>query len=155
MKIKMSLLTLAVCLAAGTVCFAGDNPQMGTWKLNEAKSKLDPNGPKNSTVVYSEAGDQMKITVDGTDASGKAIHSAWTGMFDGKDYPVTGNPGEDTRAYKKVDERTLEFTSKKDGKVVTTGKVVVATDGKKRTVKSSGTNADGKKFENKAVYDKS
>jgi hypothetical protein len=49
----------------------------------------------------------------------------------------------------------LEFTSKKDGKVVTTGKVVVATDGKKRTVKSSGTNADGKKFENKAVYDKS
>jgi hypothetical protein len=155
MKIKTSLLTLAVCFAAGTVCFAGDNPQMGTWKLNEAKSKMDPNGPKNNTVVYSEAGDQMKITVDGMDASGKAIHTEWTGMFDGKDYPVTGNPGEDTRAYKKVDERTLEFTSKKDGKVVTTGKVVVATDGKKRTVKSSGTNADGKKFENKAVYDKS
>jgi hypothetical protein len=155
MKIKASLLTLAVCFAAGTVCFAGDNPQMGTWKLNEAKSKMDPNGPKNNTVVYSEAGDQMKITVDGMDASGKAIHTEWTGMFDGKDYPVTGNPGEDTRAYKKVDERTLEFTSKKDGKVVTTGKVVVATDGKKRTVKSSGTNADGKKFENKAVYDKS
>jgi len=155
MKIKTSLLTLAVCFAVGTVCFAGDSPQMGTWKLNEAKSKMDPNGPKNSTVVYSEAGGQMKVTVDGMDASGKAIHSEWTGMFDGKDNPVTGNPGEDTRAYKKVDDRTLEFTSKKDGKVVTTGKVIVATDGKSRTVKSSGTNADGKKFENKAVYDKS
>lgn len=155
MKTKTSLLTLAVCFAAAAVCFAGDSPQMGTWKLNEGKSKMDPNGPKNNTVVYSAAGDQMKVTVDGMDAKGQAIHSEWTGMFDGKDHPVTGNPGEDTRAYTKIDDRTLEFTSKKDGKVVTSGKVVVAADGKSRTVTSSGTNADGKKFENKAIYDKS
>ncbi len=139
-------------LAAGAICFA--SPQMGIWKLNEGKSKMDPNGPKNHTVVYSAAGDQMKVTVDGVDAKGKALHSAWTGMFDGKDHPVTGNPAEDTRAYKKIDDSTLEFTSKKDGKVITSGKVAVAADGKSRTVTSSGTDADGKKFENKAVYDK-
>jgi len=154
MKIKTLFLTLAVSLAAGAFCFAGDSPQMGTWKLNESKSKMDAEGPKNNTVMYEAAGEKMKVTVDGVDAKGKAIHSEWTGMFDGKDYPVTGNPAEDTRSYKKVDERTLEFTSKKDGKVITNGKVVVAADGKSRAVTSSGTNADGKKFEHKATYDK-
>src|ERR1700680_5070225 len=39
MKAKMSLLTLALCFAARTLCFASD-AQMGTWKLNEAKSKI-------------------------------------------------------------------------------------------------------------------
>jgi hypothetical protein len=154
MKIRTILLTLPLCFVATAACFAGDSPQMGTWKLNEAKSKLDPNGPKNHTVVYSEAGEQMKVTVDGVDAKGKALHSEWTGMFDGKDHPVTGNPAEDTRAYKKIDDRTLEFTSKKDDKVITNGKVRVAADGKTRTVTASGTNADGKKFESKGVYDK-
>jgi hypothetical protein len=154
MKIKISLLTLAVSLATGAACLAADSPQLGNWKLNEAKSKLDPSGPKNNTVVYAAAGDKVKITVDGVDAKGKAIQSEWTGTYDGKDYPVTGNPGEETRAYKKIDDRTLEFTSKKEGKVITTGKVVVAADGKTRTVTASGTSADGKKFKTKSVYDK-
>lgn len=154
MKTRSMVLALGLCVVAGAVCFAADSPQMGTWKLNEAKSKLDPNGPKNNTVVYSAAGNQMKVTVDGVDGKGKAIHSEWTGMFDGKDHPVTGNPAESTRAYTKIDDRTLEFTSKKDGKIVTNGKVVVAADGKSRTVTSGGTTADNKKFENTAVYDK-
>lgn len=127
---------------------------MGTWKLNESKSKLDPNGPKNNTVVYSAAGEKMKVTVDGVDPKGRAIHSEWTGMFDGKDHPVTGSAGEDTRAYKKIDDRTLAFTSKKDGKVTNTGKVVVSADGKTRTVTHSGTSDDGTKFSSTVVYDK-
>lgn len=154
MKSKTLVVALAVCFTAGTVCFAADSPQMGTWKLNEAKSKLDANGPKNDTVVYSAAGDQVKVTVDGKDAKGKALHSEWTGMLDGKDLPVTGSAAEDTRAYKKIDERTLEFTSKKGGKVTTSGKVVVSADGKTRTVTHSGTSEEGKKFSSTVVYDK-
>jgi hypothetical protein len=34
-------LTLAFCFLAGAVCFASD-PQIGIWKLNEAKSKIAP-----------------------------------------------------------------------------------------------------------------
>lgn len=127
---------------------------MGTWKLNEAKSKFAPGTGKNNTVVYAVAGDSVKITVDGTDPNGKATHSEWTGKFDGKDYPVTGDSAADTRSYKSVDDRTLEFTVKKDGKIVVNGKVVVATDGKTRTVTTSGTNSKGEKFENVAVFDK-
>lgn len=154
MKTKTIGLTLFLSVVAAALCFAADNPMMGTWKLNEDKSKLDPNGPKNNTVVYSADGEKMKITVDGVDAKGKAIHSEWTGAADGKDHPVTGSAGEDTRSYKKIDDRTLEFTSKKDGKVTTTGKVVVSADGKTRTVTHSGTSDDGKKFSSTVVYDK-
>jgi FlaG/FlaF family flagellin (archaellin) len=127
---------------------------MGTWKLNEAKSKFAPGAPKNHTVVYEAAGDNVKVTVDGTDADGKALHNEWTGKFDGKDYPVTGDPTSDTRAYKQVNDHTLDMTIKKDGKVIMTGKIVVSADGKTRTVTTSGTDAKGKKVKNTAVYDK-
>lgn len=152
MKARTILLTLVVCLVAAVMCFA--SPTMGTWKLNEAKSKFAPGAPKNHTVVYEAAGDNVKVTVDGTDADGKALHNEWTGKFDGKDYAVTGDPTSDTRAYKKVNDNTLDMTIKKDGKVTATGKIVVSADGKTRTVTTSGTDAKGKKVKNTAVYDK-
>ena len=153
MKTKTSLLTLALFFAAGTFCFA--SPQMGPWKLNEAKSKFAPGTGKNTMVVYKDAmGGKVKITTDGVDANGKPTHSEWTGKFDGKDYPVTGDPASDMRAYTKVDDRTLDFSVKKAGKVTITGRVSVAADGKSRTVTTTGTSAKGKKFNNTAVFDK-
>jgi hypothetical protein len=154
MKTKMIGLSFILCLAAGAFCLGADDPMMGTWKLNEAKSKITPGAPKNTTVVYAAAGDQIKVTVDGTDADGKSSHSEWTGKFDGKDYPVTGDATADMRSYKK-DGKDLELTNKKDGKVTATGKVVVSADGKTRTVTISWTDAKGAKMTSTAVYDKS
>ncbi len=153
MKARTMALTVALCLVAGAVCFASD-ANMGTWKLNEAKSKLAAGAAKNHTVVYEAAGDKVKVTVDGVDGTGKPAHNEWTGNFDGKDYPVTGDPSSDMRSYKRVDDRTLEMTIKKDGKVTMTGRIAVSTDGKSRTVKTSGTDSMGMKVENTGVYDK-
>jgi hypothetical protein len=153
MKTKPILLTLALCFFASTMCFASD-ANMGTWKLNEAKSKIPAGAPKNHTVVYAAAGDSVKVTVDGTGADGKPTHNEWTGKYDGKDYPVTGDPNSDVRSLKKIDDRRLELTAKKDGKLVTTGRIVLSADGKSRTVTISGTEAKGKKVESTAVYDK-
>jgi len=153
MKARTIILTLALCFIAGAVGFASD-VNMGTWKLNEAKSKIAPGASKNSTVVYEAAGDNVKATLDGTDGKGKPTHSEWTGKFDGKDYPVTGDTNSDMRSLKKIDDRTLELTVKKDGKVTLTGRIVVSADGKSRTVSTSGTDAKGKKVKNTAVYDK-
>jgi hypothetical protein len=152
MKTKTIAMTLALCFMTATLCFA--SPQIGTWVLNEAKSKFPPNSPKNTKVVYEAMGDKVKVTVDGVDANGKAVHDEWTGMFDGKDYPVTGDMAADTRSYKKIDDHTLELTNKKDGKATVTGKVVVSADGKSRTVTIHGTDAKGKKVSSTAVYDK-
>ncbi|MGH9514516.1 MAG: hypothetical protein ACRD3P_02435 [Terriglobales bacterium] len=46
------------------------------------------------------------------------------------------------------------MVSKKDGKVVLTAHVVVAADGKTRTVTTMGTDAKGKKYKSVGVYDK-
>jgi hypothetical protein len=154
MKTKTIGLTVALCFFAGAACFAADDPQIGTWKLNEAKSKLTPDAGKNTTVVYEAAGDQVKVVIDGTDKDGKPTHNEWTGKFDGKDYAVTGDPKSDMRSYKKVDDHSLAFTVKKDGKTTVTGRIVVAGDGKSRTVTANGIDAHGQKAHEKAAYDK-
>jgi hypothetical protein len=102
----------------------------------------------------SSEGDNMKITQDGTDKDGKPFHAEWTGKFDGKDYPVTGNPDIDSRSYKKSGDRTLTADNKKDGKVVTTARSVVSGDGKTRTVHVTQTDPSGKKMTVTAVFDK-
>ena len=154
MKRKAWFFTLAALLAAATVCLAADDAQMGTWKLNEAKSKIGAGAIKNTTVVYEASGDSVKVTVDGVDGDGKPSHNEWTGKFDGKDSPVTGDSTTDTRAYTKVDDHTLTMINKKDGKDTITGRITVSADGKTRTVTTSGTNAKGEKVKTTAVYEK-
>ena len=152
MKTRIAVMALAVSFMAAGACFAA-NPHMGTWKLNEAKSKLAPAMGKNNTVVYSEAKDKMKVTVDGVDKDGKPTHGVWVGQADGKTYKMKGNLAWDAAAYKVVNDHTYGITTMKGGKVFSTGKSTVSADGKSRTVTMSGT-VDGKKFNNKAVYNK-
>jgi hypothetical protein len=152
-KTRTTLASLAAFFAAIAICYAAD-ANVGNWKLNEAKSKFSPGATKNQTVTYVAAGDNMKVIVDAVDKDGKAIHTEWTGKFDGKDYAVTGAVNEDTRAYAKVDDKTLDFTSKKGGKVGAQGRVVLSADGKSRTVTTTVTDPEGKKSTNVAVYDK-
>jgi len=153
MKTKTIGLSLAFCVFGWAACFAAD-PQMGTWKLNETKSKITPGTLKNTHVVYSNMLGQVKVKSDGIDANNKPTHIEWSGKFDGKDYPVTGDPNSDTRSYTKVNDRTLTTTAKKNGKVIATGQIVVSADGKSRTVTINGTTPKGKKFQNTAVYEK-
>ena len=153
MKSKAIVMTLVLCFIGIAVCLAADG-FLGTWKLNEAKSKLAPGTAKNSTVVYSTMGDNMMVTIDGTDAAGKPAHNEWMGKFDGKDYPVTGDSTSDARAVKKIDDHTLTFTVKKGDKVLVTGRIVLSADGKTRTVTTEGTDSTGKKITATAVYDK-
>jgi hypothetical protein len=153
MKTRIAVITLALLFMAAGACFAA-NAHLGTWKLNEAKSKLQPGMGKNHTVVYTEQKDKIKVTVDGVDKDGKPTHGVWVGKFDGKAYPSKGNLSWNSASYKTVNDRTNEITTMKDGKVVWTGKITVAADGKSRTVTINGTDEKGKKFTSKAVYDK-
>ena len=153
-KSLILIASIALPIAFAGVCRAQNDPQMGTWKLNEGKSKLVSGAPKVHTVVYETAGDNVKVTVDGTDKDGNSTHNEWTGKFDGKDYPVTGDSTSDMRSYKKVGDRVLKMTIKKDGKVTVTGRIIVSADGKTRIVSTSEPGAKGKSPTNTAVYDK-
>jgi len=153
MKPRTIVLTLSVCFVAAVTCFAQQG-FMGTWKLNETKSKIPAGAPKNSTVVYEPSGDNVKVSIDGTDASGSPTHNEWTGKLDGKDYPVTGDPNSETRSVEFRSAHHLGFTVKKDHKVTTSGTIELSRDGKTRTVTSTAKDAHGKKVKSIAVYDK-
>jgi len=129
MKTRSIVLAVVVCFVGLSLSFA-QNPQMGTWKLNEAKSKIPAGMMKNTTVTYTAEGDNVKVTTDGTSGDGSAVQTEWTGKFDGKDYPVTGDPNADTREYTKVNDHLLRFTGKKGGKATMIGRIGVAPDGK-------------------------
>ena len=153
MKTRSIVLTFLLCLLALTVGFAQD-PNIGTWKLNEAKSTIPAGVGKNTIVVYSAAGSDIKVTTDGVDAKGQPAHTEWTGKFDAKPYPVTGGPDVDFRAVKPNGERTLLIANMKGNKTVSNGKVELAKDGKSRTLDMTNFAADGKKIHAKCVYDK-
>src|SRR5207249_1251488 len=153
MKTRIAVLAVVLSFAAAAASFAA-NPHMGTWKLNEAKSKLVPGMGKNTTVTYAEQKDNIKITVDGVDKDGKPTHSVWVGKFDGKAYPVKGNLPYNSVAYRVVNDRTNDITAMKDGKMIWNGRITVSADGKSRIVTINGTDENGKKFKGKAVYDK-
>src|ERR1043166_3652829 len=144
MKTKTIGLGLLFSIAAAAISFA-ENPSLGTWKLDESKSQFGDGLGKPAIVVWEKSGDKDKCTVNGVDASGKKTHTVWTGKLDGKDYPVTGDRLADSRSFKQTADNTIEMISKKDGKVVGDGKVVVAEDGKTRTVTNTTTNKKGEK----------
>ncbi len=153
MKSKTILIALAVWVAGGSLCFASAFD--GTWKLNAKKSHAGRGMGRNSTVKYESSFlFREKVTIDGTDAKGKATHSEWVGSFDGKDYAVTGDSESDMRSYSKVDDHTLNFWAKKGGKVMESGKIVVAPDGKTRTVTAMARGPKGKMVRITGVYDK-
>ena len=152
MKAKTIALAISLVFVSVAMGFQ-NNPNMGAWKLNETKSAFAGKA-RNHTVVYEAVGDQIKVTVDGVDENGAAVHNEWTGKFDGKEYSVTGDATSDMRSYRMINKNTLSLTGKKGGKTTLSGRVVVSRDGKTRTVTTTSTNAQGKKVTNVAVYDK-
>jgi hypothetical protein len=153
MRTRSIAIALTLCFVAVGVCF-GQNVFVGTWKLKETKSEFSPGAPKNRTVVYETEGDKMKVTVDSVGGDGKPTHYVWVGKFDGKEYPVIGDPLSDSRSYTVVDEHILGFNVMKGRKVINSGRIVVSADGKSRTVTMSGTNAQGHRVSSSEVYDK-
>ncbi len=151
----LSALAVISVLALTTVMFAADN-NVGTWKLNLAKSKYSPGpAPKSQTLKIEAWGDDgVKYTADGVDADGRPTHSEFQAKYDGKDFPFKGNPDADALAYKRIDANTVDATLKMKGKPTLTAKIVVSKDGKTRTVTQAGKNAQGQAVNITSVYEK-
>jgi hypothetical protein len=149
--------TVAIALLStlflGASAFAAD-AVVGTWKLNVAMSKFSGTAPKSGTRMYTETADGTALDQKLVGADGKEMSMHTTIKYDGKDYPITGNPDADTVAAKVLDAHTTHFTLKKGGKVAGSVHRVVAADGKTLTVNNKGTHADGKAYDDTLVFDK-
>jgi hypothetical protein len=151
---------IAAVLLAGMAMTASvarsvDDPMAGTWKMNPAKSKFIPGpAPKSITATIKVEGDIETFMAEGADAAGNPTHTMFTAKFGGPDAPVTGIAYADTVALKRVTSKSAVVTMKKGGKVTMTVHVVVAGDGKSRTVTYSGKNEAGKAVHDVVVYDR-
>ena len=162
--VKVSLDTWAIPLVlalffvvAGSVAAAQDEPRVGTWELNLAKSTFSPGpAPKKQTLTFQAAGPHWTALLQGIDASGKPINPDLNNLainFDGKDHP-TANVDYDTTAWKRISATKYEVIRKKAGKLVLTSTNVVSQDGKTMTITTKGVNAAGQSISNVRVYDK-
>jgi hypothetical protein len=101
---------------------AGSHAVSGSWRTAKVNSISD-NG---LTVKYQSTADGLKMS----DLNGESYDA----KFDGKDYPIQGDPGHTMVSLNRVGNDTIEETDKRDGKVVGVAKMTVSADGKWMTV---------------------
>jgi hypothetical protein len=127
----------------------------GLWKVDISKSKYSPGpAPKSNMKKYEPWQDGFKATQDMVTAKGEKVHVEVIAKVDGKDYPGKGSPDADTYAFKRIDSRGYEVTQKKDGKVTIVSKMVVAPDGKSRSIVQTGKTTKGEPVNNTIYWDK-
>ncbi len=129
--------TILLAIAMLTIppgLLAADDPIMGTWKINTAKTKLGPGQSAEAlTRTHEPIPDGIQITRPLVDADGKPTRGTWTMKFDGKDYPVHGDSNFDTLSLKRLDLYTMEAVAKKGGKITNRMRWDVSQDGKTLT----------------------
>jgi hypothetical protein len=101
------------------------NPRFGKWKL-----KSTAPAPTSNIMTYEPSGKHgMKITIDAVNKDGVKSQWFYTTKFDGKDEPITGNPGADTGSVKVINAAINEIIYKKDGKIAQVLTNVLSPDG--------------------------
>ena len=140
----MAMLCLAVVFATALpqAGLAQNNPWLGMWKLNLAKSIYPPGqAPRSSTYNFQGAGANLTNTVDTVNAAGNSIRLVRTHNYDGQPHPLPGDPDQDARSYTRVDSNTVISASTKAGKLVQVATLVLSQDGRTLTVTTRGTDA--------------
>jgi hypothetical protein len=116
MRKRRATFGVIACVALAWIASAAAqkaNPRFGHWKL-----KSDAPAPASNIMTYEPFGASgMKITIDAVNKDGVKSQWFYTTTFDGRDEPVTGNPGSDTAAVRIINDRINEITYKKGGKV--------------------------------------
>jgi hypothetical protein len=97
---------------------AGSHALSGAWRT-EKLSNMSSNG---LTITYQGTENGLKMS----DQNG----NSYDAKFDGKDYPITGDPGHTMVSLSRISNDTIEETDKRDGKIVGVFRMTVAKDGK-------------------------
>ena len=137
----MSITPKSCVAIAATMCAFGSltaaqasDPLAGTWRLIVAKSKYEGiPAPKSQTTTMHAVDGGLHEIVERVNADGTTTRWEATAKYDGRDYPVNGDPSRDTVAMTKVGQNTWEIVNKKAGAIVSRMRIVVAADGKSRT----------------------
>jgi len=125
-----AIAVFAMSLGVSTALVAADDPLMGTWILNVPKSQLGTPVPKSIVRKHIPIPGGVRVVQDRVDAQGKASTGEFTVKFDGKDYPISGDPYVDRLIMKRVDKYRADGIGMKGDKKATTYTWQVSRDGK-------------------------
>lgn len=150
-----ALAAAALFITSTASAQAADDPAIGTWVLNVAKSK--PANPASANIAGTRMYEVMNGKLHSKGSSTKADKSVdpyeYTAAYDGKTYPYKGANG-DQIAMTSVDKWTIDASLTKGGKLVQKTRRTVSKDGKTMTMTSTAYGADGKASTGVAVYDR-
>jgi hypothetical protein len=141
-----------LCAAHAT---SADDPVLGTWELNVAKSHFTPGpGWRSQIRTYQATPEGVAVTWTGVDAKGGKMHVSYTYAYDGRDYPMLGSASYDTLNAMRIDAWTVTSEEKRGGKTVGVAMRTVSRDGKVLTITDKGTNRKGQAFSQQLVFDR-
>ena len=157
MKFRTITLVLAMLIVSAGLR-AEDNPLIGKWKINLAKTKYNAGtAPKNQVITYQMVGDALRLTAEIDNAQGHQTNT-YTAKYDGKDYPFTSTAKDavagQTVRLKRIDANTTQRTTYFNGKQIGTVTEVVSKDGKTLTRTQKGVNPQGQPIDNVQLLDK-
>jgi hypothetical protein len=108
----------------------------GAWHLNAAKSKFASSAKEQSeTRTYEISANKVTMKSSSKDPSGKALNFSYSAGYDGKWYPMVGNPNADRISLTAVSDRELKAKSQLHGKPAVESRATVSADGKHLTLK--------------------
>jgi len=101
---------------------AGSSPISGSWQAE----KIEGTSENGMSVTYHSTGDGLEAS----NPSGEG----YSAKFDGKDYPIHGEPAHNTVSLQRIDANTIVETDKQDGVTHYQVRMTVPQDGKSMQV---------------------
>jgi hypothetical protein len=132
---------------------AADNPFVGTWKKNVAKSSPSQNPSESEITTGTIIENGLKFVTDTIAADGKTTHEEQVMIFDGKDYPSVKFPGA-TQNCSLVDDYGFVCAIKSGGQEMLKLYDLLSSDGRTGTVIYMSGNSPGRERVQAFVYDK-
>jgi hypothetical protein len=152
---KGFLVSIGFALVLAVVAVAVNDPFVGTWKMNAAKSTFVPGQEIKSYILNIEQNENgVKNVMDAVNATGMPLHIEFVAMDDGKDYPISGNPMANTVSISRIDASTREFVLKRSDAIVARMRSSVSEGGRILTVVQRIMGAAGAESVSTIVFDK-
>jgi hypothetical protein len=152
-KHLIAAITLAIVFSCSIKAQTANNPALGTWKLDLAKSNYDPGPPpKSQTRIYEATPDGTKTTIRTVTVTGETVISGATTKPDGKTYPYFGNPNWDAIIPSTVSELESRSELVRSGKIVGRFSRVLSADHQTMTVHHSLTTPSGGTENDTEIY---
>jgi hypothetical protein len=133
------------------------DPFIGTWRLNPAKSAFDPNHrPTGGTMTWElDAEGNYSMKAEGLNAKGEKVVERPQRMIpDGRGYPIADFPGL-TTITTRLDSNAIRVEARReDNSVAGEGTYAVSADGASMTATTAGFDTQLRRFETRTVWER-